>query len=83
MVVVPQTRQNERWEKGEKCRQVGTIVNHAKRSTVTIQSVLGDKLETSVKSCGQRTQSVAGDNWESRAKSCAPERAEHPECTGR
>ena len=26
------------------------------------QSILGDKLETSAKSCGQRTQSVVGDS---------------------
>ena len=40
----------------------GQCRHHAKRSTVTLQSVLKDKLETSVKSCGQRTQSVVEDS---------------------
>ena len=41
---------------------LGEEGHHAKRSTVTIQSVLKDKLETSVKSCRQRTQSVVEDS---------------------
>ena len=39
----------------------------------SIQSFLGDKWETSVKSCGQSTQSIQslfGDKWETRLKSC-------------
>ena len=49
----------ESWETTQ--RQVR---NHAGQSTQSIQSVVGDRWETSLKSCGQRTQSVVGDNWE-------------------
>ena len=61
---------------------------HAKRSTVTIQSVLGDKLQTSLQSCGQRKvgdkpefRDQMGDKWETSA--CGPKHSEHPECAGR
>ena len=56
-------------------------VDHADESTQSIQCVLGDKLETNVKSCERRIQSV--DKWETSAKSCGPEHSEHPYFTGR
>ena len=37
---------------------------------------MGDKWETSIKSCGQSTesiQSLLGDKWETRVKSCGQE----------
>ena len=40
-------------------------------------SVLGNKWETSLKSCGQRTQSVVGDKSKTSAKSRGPKRSEN------
>ena len=63
VVVIPQTMQNDpwRWEKVE--TSVDRWETNVK-SCEAEQSVLGDKLETSVKSCGHRTQSVVGDKCE-------------------
>ena len=60
---------------GDKCeimretsgRQMGDKCEIMRPSTQSIQSLLGDKWETSVKSCGQSTQSMQsllGDKWE-------------------
>ena len=49
-------------------RQVGDKCEIMRPS---IQSLLGDKWETSVKSCGQSTESILlGDNWETSIKAC-------------
>eukprot|EP00435_Cladocopium_sp_Y103_P009875 s4211_g2.t1 len=76
------------WETSE--RQVKTsgrqVRNHADQSAQSIQSLLGDKWETSVKACGQSTQSnhrCVGDKWETNVPTCKPERSEHPELTER
>ena len=49
-------------EGGDKCRQAATSVKSCEAEHCAIQSVLGEKLETSVKSCGRSTQSIVGDS---------------------
>ena len=58
---------------------------HSEHPELTGRQV-GDKWDTSIKSCGQSTQSIQsllGDKWETSVKSCRPEHSEHPELTER
>ena len=62
--------------------------NHADPSTQSIQSVLGNKWETSgdkwetrLKLCEQRIQSVVGDGWETSAKPRGPNYSDFSEYT--
>ena len=76
------------WERGETSADKWETSAHAKRDWETSwrqawNHAGREKLETSLKSCGQRIQSVVGDNWETSAKSRRPKHSEHPECTAR